>query len=259
MSLIDANTLHSGIYQGSVRHRRLSPKKHAFDYQLYMLGIDVDELANIAQQTKLFGSRWYNPIRFVEKDYIKSEPGHLKARIGNKVRQLGGEWPVQADDSSDWRVTMLAQARCLGLYFSPVNFYFCYDTEQECRYMLAEVSNTPWNERHYYLVDMNVQADTEKVFHVSPFMPIDMQYQWRIKAPEKRCLVHIENHQAEKKVFDATLVLSKQPFSAKAVMATWLSLPAMTFKIVTAIYWQAAKLFFKRVPFVPYPKSAQKS
>ncbi len=97
----------SGIYWGSVRHRRFSPVSHEFHYRLYMLGIDLDELDAITNLSKVFGTKWFNPLRFNEKDYVKSEPGALKQRILSKVKQLGGDW------SEDNKVIMLLSADVL--------------------------------------------------------------------------------------------------------------------------------------------------
>lgn len=250
----------SGIYWGNVRHRRFGDITHEFSYQLYMMGLDLDEIPQTTTRSRLFGTQWFNPIRFVESDYLAEkkenvtadEPKTLKQRIASKLQQLGGDWAVEN------RVTMLAQCRCLGVYFSPINCFFCYDETGDCRYMLAEVSNTPWRERHYYLIDMHKELKVKKEFHVSPFMDLDMNYLWKIKPPTKRTLVHIESHRSDK-IFDATLALSKQSVTKVNIRKTVLRIPAMTIKVVMGIYFQALKLFLKKVPFVAHPDSASKT
>lgn len=252
--------LKSGLYSGFVRHRRFNKAKHEFSYKLSMFALDLDEVDLIADQQFWFGRRWFNPVRFKQSDYvklahsdaqIKTEPLALKQRIKQKVVELGGNW------SGD-KVVMLAQCRGLGLYFSPVNFYFCYEGEI-LTWMLAEVSNTPWNERHFYLVDMQNTQDTDKCFHVSPFMNLDMRYVWRINLSKGKALVHIENHaQGHEdaadgtKLFDATMSLKQTQVSAVKLLQAAIAVPLMPLKIVSAIYWQALQLFIKRVPFVPY-------
>lgn len=291
MTQAKANTTEkSAIYSGQVRHRRFGAIAHSFNYKLYMMGLDLDELAldeprsnktqlsepvsnelalkdlaPVLSRSLIFGRSWFNPIRFNEKDYLKNEPGSLKQRIGNKVRSLGGDW------QDIGRVFMLAQCRCMGIYFSPINFYFCYGSRGQCKYMLAEVSNTPWKQRHYYLLCIDEDIDemaVQKAFHVSPFMAMDMMYRWRVSPPKDRVLVHIENHakanadtqtHTGSKVFDASLALSKQAITSSSLLKTWMLTPAMTISMILGIYWQALKLFLKRVPFVAHPNSDNKT
>ena len=258
-----SESLTSAIYHGQVRHRRFTPASHQFDYKMYMLALDVDEIPRLEQHSLWFGKKWYKPLRFCQKDYLKNEPGSLKDRIINKIVSLGGVIPSTSDQKQNISIIMLCQCRCFGIYFNPVNFYFCY-SDDNCLYMLAEVSNTPWNERHYYLIDMKLFGNdqespvtSDKAFHVSPFMDLAMAYHWRIKPPTKKLLVHIENHKntgSETKIFDATLALKKRELNKINIVKTLINFPVMTVKIFGAIYWQALKLFIKKVPFVSHPK-----
>lgn len=255
---------HSNIYVGNVIHRRFSPKKHSFNYRLYMLALDVAEVENHQCSKGVFGFAWYHPLRFFEKDYLRGEPFSLSQRISNKVQQLKGHSDIK-------RMLMLVQVRSFGIYFSPANFYFCYDCNDKCTQMLAEVSNTPWNERHYYLIDLlkpRNEQTTKKVFQVSPFMDLDMSYFWQVKPPnnsDDNLLVRIENKRLNtdsgqiKKLFDASLIMKKRTFTHSGLMRIWCQLPVMTINIVVGIYWQALRLFIKRIPFVGYQATDKKS
>ncbi len=244
------------IYQGNIYHRRFVPKDHRFTYGLFMLALDVKQMEHKQGAMGFFGFSWLRPLWFNEKDYLRGEPKPLSVRIKNKVHQLKG-------DTNITRITMLAQVRCFGLYFSPANFYFCYNQNDVCKQMLVEVSNTPWNERHYYLVNISKQDICEKSFQVSPFMDLNMHYHWRVIPPkdDKKLLIQIENHHALEqadKIFEASLVLKPTTLNKRNIFKTWCRYPIMTMRIVAGIYWQALNLLIKRIPFIGYQTSANK-
>ena len=246
--------MHSAIYRGNVRHRRFSPRTHAFNYSLYMLALDLDELKENDWLSETMSTSRFKAISINQKDYLAGEPNSLRARIINKVTSLKGKNDIT-------RIVMLVQPRTFGIYFSPANFYFCYDHNNECSQMLCEVSNTPWNERHYYLVDMKGDMVNEKRFHVSPFMDLNMSYLWKITPPKngkENLMVHIENVRSaadeskREKLFDATVALKAKTLDESNLRDLKYQLPLMSVKVVLGIYWQALKIFLKRIPFISY-------
>jgi DUF1365 family protein len=244
---------------------------HQLDYPLFMACIDLDELDKLTQSVWGFGYRWWHWARFKRSDYVGGS-GSVKEAAQQKVFELTGE-------QLEGRVEMVCHLRYLGLYFSPVNFYYLYDDHDKWQYLLAEVSNTPWNERHYYAIKSDAGVGEQnwrhqKAFHVSPFNPIDQRYHWKLKPLTDKLMVHLECHKPIKrhkptkspksaeretrestlnKVFDATLTMRAQPMTSKNLLWQLIKMPVLTVKVVIGIYWHAFKLWKKGVPLYTHP------
>ncbi|PKF63349.1 DUF1365 domain-containing protein [Psychromonas sp. psych-6C06] len=252
------SSLNSCIYQGEVFHQRFTPKKHRFSYRIFFLAIDLDELTQLSQLGRYFKTDGFAPLRFFAPDYLQHKQNISKQDVWDKVVSLGG-------DDKAGKILFIGQMRCFGLYFSPINSYYCYDQNEKLAYLLAEVSNTPWNERQYYLIDVSTEQQCEKTFHVSPFMDLNMRYHWRIKAPAETLSLTIENvadnqsdnptiNTAQRKMFTASINMKRQAFTNKNLLKNLLAIPMMTAKTVLGIYWQALKLYIKGVPYVAHSK-----
>ncbi|MGX9418308.1 DUF1365 domain-containing protein [Vibrio sp. WJH972] len=235
--------LNSQLMIGTIRHRRFRPLTHTLSSSLFMPYIDLDEIEHLSKTIWGFGERWWHWARFKRSDYVGG--GDIKQSIMDKVTSLGGE------HLSNPKVMALIHLRYLGVYFSPVNFYYIFDGNGEWRYLLAEVSNTPWNQTHYYLVPVYDGAiddyEHNKAFHVSPFNPINQRYLWRVKPVIRKLFVHLECHKDEK-VFDATLVMKMSSLSSKSLVLSLLKTPIMAIKVISSIYWHALVLWWKGAP-----------
>ncbi len=244
--------LNSRLFIGNVRHRRFAPMTHELNYSLFMPCIDLDEWGILKEKVWGVGDKWWHWARFRREDYLGQGP--LKNAVQDKVFELTG-------DLVEGKVLAVIHLRYVGVYFSPVNFYYLYDLKGEWRYLLAEVSNTPWNERHYYAISAQAGADGknwrhDKAFHVSPFNPMDQQYLWKLKPLTESLMVHLECHR-ERKVFDGTLMMKAESFSSKNLLWLLVKTPVMAVKVVSGIYWHAFKLWIKRVPIYEHPKKSE--
>lgn len=235
--------MNSAIYIGPVIHHRLKPVEHRFVYQINMVCVDLDELPELFNKSIGFGPQWWQPLRFKRSDYLGE--GDLKKAIAKKIKQLTGE-------TISGRVMLLCQLRYFGLYFSPVNFYYLYDENDHWRYLLAEVSNTPWNEKYYYAIPAEKTWQHQKAFHVSPFNPIEQHYHWQLSPLGQRAKLHINVHREDKE-FQAGINLEHHPFSSKLLWQLMIKMPLMPVKILTGIYSHAFRLWRKSAPFYSHP------
>lgn len=247
--------MHSCLYEGRVTHRRLGPVGHHFAYPLLMAYLDLDELPRLLERGGVISGGAYAPASFMPGDHLfrRGEPLASEARtIVEAVTRVRPRGPVR----------LLTQLRSFGYYFSPLNLFYLFDeTGQRVEHVVAEVNNTPWGERHCYVLwDGNraghgLRFSHPKGFHVSPFMGMDMTYEWRLSAPGDCLRVSLANFRESERVFDAQLALRRQELSKRRLRAAHARRPWPTARIVTAIYYQALKLWWKRCPFFTHPKN----
>lgn len=240
--------MNSSLCHGWVSHRRLIPKVHGFRYRTGMLYLDLDEQAQWRGLSGLLGGSFFAPLCWRETDYLpaltrRGEP------LAQAARALVAEATGQMPEGS---VHLLTQPRSWGLSFNPVSFYFCHGLDGQLAAILLEVRNTPWRERFHYVLPVRAgqprQFALEKAFHVSPFMPLDMEYRLRFFVDGEHIRIRMQNWCDGHKVFNADLDLSREALTAPSLRRHILSFPWMSLRTVSAIYWQALRLLLKRIP-----------
>lgn len=240
--------MNSALCLGWISHRRLTPRPHAFRYRTGMFLLDLDEQARLMGLSRWLGRWRLAPLCWRETDFLPSltrqgTPLAQAARV--LVGQATGRTPTGP-------VRLLTQLRCWGLSFNPVSFYFCHDLSGQLAAILLEVRNTPWRERFHYVLPVQGNLATTftmaKAFHVSPFMPLDMEYRLHFSLNMAHVRIHMENWQRDQKVFEADLALLRRPLDRTALHRYILTFPWTSLRTVSAIYWQAVRLLFKRTP-----------
>ena len=244
--------MRSALYEGRVRHGRHVPRPHAFQFRLFQVYLDLDELDRAFLGTWLASTRRPAPLRFRRADYHGDPDVPLDEAVRDTLEHELGERPAGP-------VRLLAHLRTFGYVFNPVAFYYAFEPDGETLHsVLAEITNTPWGERHAYALrsaDGRVaEGRFPKAFHVSPFFDLDQEYRWRLTVPGERVQVHMENREGGRPVFHADLDLARRPIRGLALARALVRYPALTAVVHGAIYWQALRLWLKRTPFFVHPR-----
>jgi uncharacterized protein len=238
----------SAIYEGVLTHVRRTEPVRSFRYGVYMLYLDLDELPGLTLFPALGVERAAFSC-FRRSDYLGPPERPLKEAVKDEVERVLGKRP-------DGAVRLLTHVRTLGRAFNPVSFYYCFEADGGLAAVVAEITNTPWGERHAYVVpatsDM-AAANFPKAFHVSPFLPMDHRYDWELPTPRETLSIEMRSEQAGREVFRARLGLARRPLTRLALARRLLLSPFMSLRVLAAIYFQALRLWLHRAPFYSHP------
>lgn len=243
-------TFRSALYAGHVVHARHRPHAHKMRYRVFSLLLDLDELPLLDKGLRLFGYNRRALMSFHDRDHGIGETGGLKRWV---ARHLDGANVGVAEDRL--RVDMLCYPRMFGYVFNPLTVYFCHDRGDDDRLVaiLYEVCNT-FHERHTYIIpaqsgeDGTVSHACAKEMYVSPFVPMNCTYEFRIRPPTDTVLVSINEKDGQGDLLFASFAGKRSTLGGNALMKALLSYPLMTLKIMGAIHWEALLLWAKGNP-----------
>lgn len=252
----------ASLYVGWLRHRRFSPVAHDFRYPVFMVLLDIDRIPEAMQASRFTSYNRWNWASYHEADHF-GDPGlSLRARLAIDAGRQGITLPAG-------RIELLTHLRYAGYCFNPVSFFYCHDEDGRLVHILAEVNNTFGGSHNYWLTPADLsavagpatgafRAASNKALYVSPFLERDMVYGFAFNRPGAQLTAHIDvrRHRRGRKVLDATLMVSQRPWTAAEIGRTLRRYPWMTARVMTAIHWEALKLWWKGVAVVPRPRPA---
>ena len=247
--------MQSALYTGRLSHSRHAPVAHAFRYRVTLAWLDLAELDEVFRGRWLWSAQRPALARFRRADYLGDPAVPLDVAVRDRVERETGARPAGP-------VRMLTQLRTFGLCFNPVSFYYCYDPAgRQVEAVVAEITNTPWNERHAYVLrpppgaapHAPMRFGLAKAFHVSPFMPMDIDYGWHFTPPGQTLSVRMENRRAGRLLFDASLMLRRREITGASLAGALLRQPCAALSVLGRIYWHALRLWLKRAPFHAHP------
>lgn len=243
----------SSLYIGTIEHRRFSPKRHVFTYDVGMAFLDVDRLEELCSVSPWLSYNAWNWAAYCERDHVGDPKTKLRDRLAEDAAKNGVKLP-------DGPIRLLTNLRYLGYCFNPVSYYYFYDASGDLKAMMAEVHNT-WHELHTYWMPPHAAEPGRrwswrfpKKMHVSPFASMDCDYRFSFGAPADRLGVHVSMWEKGEFFFDATMRLERRAWSHAELVAFLAKFPWHTAKVIAAIHWEALRLWLKRVPVFTHPK-----
>jgi uncharacterized protein len=262
----------SCIYEGQTRHRRFETRSHEFRFPLFMMYVDLTDIDRLFEDRWFWSSKRFNLAWFRRSDHL----GPPEQPLDKAVRDLvAGKTGVRPQGP----IRLLTHFRYFGFLINPISLYYCFDNDEQLQFAVAEVTNTPWGERHNYVIDVRdmtraaERPTAEKQMHVSPFFGMDYQYRFFLRKPAETLMfgigmfrkkaVHdrirtVDRPENRAPAFQATLQMRRRPINRGELTRVLIRYPFMTMQVFAGIYWHALRLWWKKVPFVPHPERTPK-
>ena len=236
----------SSIYNGTVIHKRFKPKVHFFKYKVFSLLIDLSELNVLEKKINFFSHNSFNLISFFDKDHGERDGSSLIDWVKKNLKENNILF-------EDIKIKLLCYPRILGYVFNPLSVFYVYDKKDDLISILYEVKNT-FGEQHTYIFKVKnnniLQHSCSKKFHVSPFIEMNCNYFFKILKPGEKISVIIDQYQLNEKLLYASQDGKRADFTSRELIKSYLKHPLMTFKIISAIHFEAFKLWAKGIRFI---------
>jgi len=237
----------SWIYNGKVIHKRFKPKIHFFKYKVFSLLLDLDEIDTIDNKINIFSHNKFNLISFYDRDHGDRDSSSIKDWVIKNLK-------LNNIQHEDIKIKLLCYPRILGYVFNPLSIFFVYDNNSSLISILYEVKNT-FGEQHTYIfrIDSNsdlIQNNCNKKFYVSPFMDLNSKYYFKISNPREKLSVVIDQRDNEGKLLFASQDGIRTTFTTKNLILAYLKNPLMTIKIISAIHYEAFRLWLKGIKLI---------
>jgi DUF1365 family protein len=244
---------------GCVIHNRLLPTTHRFKYQMSWCLFDLDQINETFKQSRLWSINKFNFVSLYNHDYFNSDSASIKTKAVNFLQDK-----ISREFSG--KIYLFTHPRYLGFGFNSVNFYFCYEND-ELTYILSEINNTPWKQKHIYFHDIrndninnsatHYEFKFQKQFHISPFVEMEIDYLWKFEINDEKLNVSMQLKQDQKLLMNVALTTKLSPVETKNILKWTFKKPFQALKMFTGIYWQAFKLWAKKIPFISHPETKE--